>query len=102
MERRLIVEVGVVCGSLVMFTAAMCCSRPERQAFIEGCWAASGEDRGPGRSSCRRVLPAGASDDPTLYKVWLYLIITSRMRLGRAIFVSFFALSASYHPGEYI
>ena len=33
-------------------------------AFTEGCWAASGEDRGPGRSSCRRVLPAGASDDP--------------------------------------
>ena len=31
MERGLIVGVGVVCGSCVMFTAAMCCSRPERQ-----------------------------------------------------------------------
>ena len=38
----------------------------------------------------------------TLSEVSMYLIITSRMRLGRAIFVSFFALSASYHPGEYI
>jgi hypothetical protein len=30
MERELIVGVGVVCGSFVKFTAAMCCSRPER------------------------------------------------------------------------
>ena len=28
MERGLIVGVGIVCGSFVMFTAAMCCSRP--------------------------------------------------------------------------
>ena len=35
MERELIVGVGVVCGSFVKFTAAMCCSRPERQHSLK-------------------------------------------------------------------
>ena len=64
MERGLIVGVGVVCGSCVMFTAAMCCSRPERQHSLRDVGLRRERIGALGDRRDRRVLPAGASDDP--------------------------------------
>ena len=89
MERRLIVGVGVVCGSLVMFTAAMCCSRPEFQHSLRDVWlrrervGALGDRRDAGcfrqepAMTQRRARQQGARELPAALPVVEYTAIST-------------------------
>ena len=91
MERRLIVGVGVVCGSLVMFTAAMCCSRPEFQHSLRDVWlrrervGALGDRRDAGcfrqepAMTQRRARQQGARELPATLPFFEYTAISTRL-----------------------
>ena len=85
MERGLIVGVGIVCGSFVMFTAAMCCSRPGFQHSLRDVGlrreriGALGDRRVAGcfrqepAMTQRRARQQGARELPVIWVVFPYV-----------------------------